>query len=75
MRFDRRIILFALPMVVLLALPLLGLLGGLSPHRMSEAWSHPLWAPALWLSIKTSLISLALVVTLGTPFAWWLAQS
>lgn len=74
MRFDRRIIVFAVPMVVLLALPLLGLLGGLSPHRMSEAWSHPLWAPALWLSIKTSLISLALVVTLGTPFAWWLAQ-
>lgn len=36
---------------------------------------HPLFGPALSLSLRTTLTSLALIVVTGTPIAWWLATS
>jgi molybdate transport system permease protein len=61
-------------MLFVLGLPVLGLLAGASPSQWLSAWGHPLLLPALGLSLKTSLITILLVVALGTPLAWWLAQ-
>lgn len=71
-------LLFVLPglaMLGLLLLPVVGLLLALSPADIVAGARHPLFAPALWLSAKTTLVSLALVVLGGTPLAWWLANT
>ena len=75
MRSDRGLALAAAPMLLLLALPLVGLLAGAQPAAWSSAWEHPLWAPALGLSLRTSVMSVVVIVVLGTPAAWWLSQS
>ena len=42
---------------------------------MLEATAHPMFAPALWMSLKTTSLSLLAIVVMGTPLAWWLATS
>lgn len=63
----------ALPMLVLLALPVVALVVASSPADIAAGARHPLFGPALWLSAKTTALSLAVIVLLGTPLAWWLA--
>ncbi len=65
--------LVAIPMLGLLAVPILALVLASSPTDLNAGMGHPLFGPALWLSIRTTLMSLGLVVLLGTPLAWWLA--
>ena len=60
-------------MLGLLALPMVALFLSASPTDLMAGVHHPLFMPALSLSIRTSGISLALIVVLGTPLAWWLA--
>ncbi len=67
--------LLGLPLVVLLALPLVALLWSTSPHDLVAGTSNRLFGPALWLSLRTTLISLTAIVATGTPLAWWLASS
>lgn len=62
-------------LVALLALPLLALALATSPDELRAGVAHPLFAPALWLSLRTTALSLALTLTLGTPLAWWLART
>jgi molybdate transport system permease protein len=59
----------------LLLLPLLALVLSSSPQDAGAALAHPIFLPALALSLKTTAISLALTLLLGTPLAWWLASS
>jgi molybdate transport system permease protein len=54
--------------------PLLGLVF-VSGSDFGQGLAHPLVWPALKLSLCTTLVSLLLTVTLGTPLAWLLAQS
>ncbi|MEC9465453.1 MAG: molybdate ABC transporter permease subunit [Myxococcota bacterium] len=63
----------AMPMAVFLALPVLALVLGTSGAELAAGVQHHLFAQALWLSTKTTLVSLVLVVMFGTPLAWWLA--
>ncbi len=63
----------AIPMGLLLTVPFVALLFGTSPSDLVAGVEHPLFGSALWLSIKTTLLSLALMVLAGTPLAWWLA--
>ena len=75
-KYRRRrwsLVLAAFPMVVFLALPVLALMLGTTADDLSAGVAHTLFAPALWLSAKTTLISLMLVIVFGTPLAWWLA--
>jgi molybdate transport system permease protein len=65
----------AAALVALLALPTLALFVTASPAAILAGFHHPIAAPALLLSLGTTLVSLAVVVTLGTPLAWWLAQA
>ncbi len=69
------ILVVAAPMLVLLVLPLLALALASSPTDLAAGVRDPLFAPALWLSARTTLISLAVVVGMGTPLAWWLAHA
>ncbi len=62
-------------LVVVLALPLGALLLSASVDDLKAGASSPLFAPALWLSLRTSALSLVLTVLGGTPLAWWLATS
>ncbi|MEL6349865.1 MAG: ABC transporter permease, partial [Myxococcota bacterium] len=51
------------------------LLLGSSPGELWEGICHPMFMPALWLSARTSALSLLFVVMTGTPLAWWLARA
>ena len=74
---DRR--LFALwmaaPALCVLFIPIAALALASSPADLSRALSHPLVGPALWLSLRTSVLSLLVIILIGTPLAWWLARS
>ena len=63
----------AIGMLALLVLPLLSLVLGSSPADLAAGTRDPLFLPALWLSVRTTLATLAIVVLGGTPLAWWLA--
>ncbi len=60
-------------MLGLLAVPLIALAGASSPAEIIAGARHPLFAAALWLSARTTLVSLVIIVVAGTPLAWWIA--
>lgn len=62
-------------LVGLLVLPLVGLVWSSSSADLGAAVGHPLFGPALALSLRTTAVSLAITVVTGTPLAWWLAAS
>lgn len=62
-------------LVLLLTVPLVGLAVSASPAELLTGAASPLFAPALWLSLRTTLMSLGVIVATGTPLAWWLATS
>jgi molybdate transport system permease protein len=62
-------------LVMVLALPLAALFLSASVADLRAGASSPLFAPALWLSLRTTAISLLLTVLGGLPLAWWLASS
>ena len=62
-------------LVALIMLPMVGLVAALRPTDFAAGVQHPLLAPALWLSLQTTLLSVALIIATGTPLAWWLATS
>jgi molybdate transport system permease protein len=63
----------AIPMLGLLALPMVALVLSSSPTELRVGASDPLFWPALWLSARTTLLGLAIILLTGTPLAWWLA--
>lgn len=65
----------AVALLICLGLPLLALALSASPAQISHGLQSPLFAPALGLSLRTSLISVGLIVGMGTPLAWWLART
>jgi molybdate transport system permease protein len=65
----------AVALIALLALPMIALAMASSPGEIAAGIAHPTFLPALWLSLQTTLISLALVVATGTPLGWWLSVS
>jgi molybdate transport system permease protein len=64
-----------LPLVLFVAVPILALLVSTSPGDLSRALRHPMMGSSLWLSFRTTLLALGLVVLTGTPLSWWLARS
>lgn len=68
-------IVLGLGLLAVLLLPLLALALGSSPTELYQALTHPVVLPALALSARTSVTSLAIVVITGTPLAWMLARS
>ena len=62
-------------LVLLLTIPLLALALSASPGDIRAGMTSPLFGSALWLSLRTTLTSLVVIVVTGTPLAWWLATS
>jgi len=60
--------------VTFLALPVVAIFGDVSPARLLEALGEEGSREALWLSLRTSVAAIALVVAVGTPAAYLLAQ-
>ena len=65
----------ALPMLVIVTVPLIALAAASSPADIAAGARHPLFLPSLWLSARTTVASLAVIVIAGTPLAWWLARA
>jgi len=64
----------AIPMLALLVLPVVALVMGASVETLVAGMKNPLFRAALLVSGKTTMVSLGLIVGLGTPLAWWLAS-
>jgi len=67
--------LLAAALIIALALPLVALMLSASPDDIRRGVAHPLFAQALWLSARTTLLSLLITVVAGTPLAFWLATT
>ncbi len=63
----------AVPMLALLAVPLVALVSASSPGDFALGARDPLFWPALRLSAQTTVASMAVIVAAGTPLAWWMA--
>jgi molybdate transport system permease protein len=61
-------------LVVFLAVPVLALFVTAPLADVERGLTHPLVWPALRLSLVTTLVTLVIVVGLGTPLAWTLAN-
>ncbi len=59
----------------LLTLPILSLVLASSPADLMAGVGHELFLSALLLSARTTLVSLVLVILMGTPLSWWLATA
>lgn len=60
--------------LALILVPLVVLGESMSMAELKSGVLDPRFAPALGLSLQTSLLSLGLTVVLGTPVAWFLAR-
>jgi len=73
---SRRLpLLLAAPIVALLVLPFVALAVASSPAELAASVRDPIFARALWLSARTTIVSVAIVIATGTPLAWWLAAT
>lgn len=72
---GRGALLAAIPMLAIVTIPLIALASASSPSDIVGGARHPLFLPALWLSARTTIASLAVIVLAGTPLAWWLARA
>lgn len=59
-----------LSVTLYLALPIVALFFRIPPDLFFTTLSNPQVMSALWLSLMTSVISLAIVILIGTPFAY-----
>lgn len=62
-------------LLLLLLLPLAALALSATPAELWAGVRSERFGPALWLSLRSTAISLGLVLLGGTPVAWWLASS
>ena len=60
--------------LVFLTLPVLAVFVDSSPAQLVESLGEDGALDALWLSLKTTAIALAIIVVVGTPAAWLLAS-
>ena len=61
--------------VALVVVPLLGLLAGTEWAQLPARLTDPVVRPALWLSLVTTLVTVAVCLLLGTPLAWLLSRA
>ncbi|WP_018130237.1 ABC transporter permease [Effusibacillus pohliae] len=62
-------------MLVYLFLPLVSIFISKNPVLLLEKLNTPLSIQALWLSVRTTFVSLLLIALFGTPLAYWLAKN
>jgi molybdate transport system permease protein len=62
-------------LLILLVLPLVALSISATPREIWWSVRRPVFLPALWLSLRTTTLSLLFIVLSGTPLAFWLATT
>jgi molybdate transport system permease protein len=62
-------------LLLFLVLPVVALFVTAGPRALLAGLRQPLVGPALLLSLRTTGLTLALVVLMGTPLAYWLART
>ena len=65
----------AFGLLLMLLAPLFSLLVTVDLDDIERAWGHPLFIPAVNLSLSTSCTSIIAIIFGGTPLAWWLSRS
>ncbi|HEY8427404.1 MAG TPA: ABC transporter permease, partial [Sandaracinaceae bacterium] len=65
----------AVLLLALLVVPIGALFFAVGPADLAAGLRHPLFLPALALSARTTMLSLAVVVVAGTPLSFWLATT
>jgi molybdate transport system permease protein len=60
---------------IFMLIPLLALFTKNSPLGLLRGLGSPIAVPALWLSLSTTMVALAVVALCGTPLAWHLART
>lgn len=58
-----------------LVVPLVALIASVSLNDIQHGIAHPMFASALWLTLRTTVLALIATVVMGTPLSWWLAVS
>jgi molybdate transport system permease protein len=71
---DIRLWIAASVLIVFLALPLAAVVAAVPPATVAGHLLSPMVRRALWLTIRTTLVSTALCVALGMPLAYLLAR-
>jgi molybdate transport system permease protein len=61
-------------LLLLIALPIVGLLFASTPRQLLAGLTDPLVVPALRLSVFTTTLSLLVILACGTPLAWVIAH-
>ena len=59
--------------LVFLTLPIVAIFANTSPGRLLDSLGDPAAQDALWLSLKTTTLALAIIVIVGTPAAYLMA--
>jgi len=59
--------------LLFLTLPIVAIFADTSPGRLLDSLGDPAARDALWLSLRTTVIALAIIVVVGTPAAYMLA--
>ena len=62
-------------LLAFLVVPVVALFVTGSPTDWLAGLRHPITAPALLLSMVTTVLSLGVLVVFGTPLAWWIGRS
>jgi molybdate transport system permease protein len=60
--------------LLFLTLPIVAIFADTSPGRLLDSLDDPSARDALWLSLKTTVLALAIIVAVGTPAAYLLAS-
>lgn len=71
--FGLLALLAAVASVAFLVLPVVAIFADVSPGRLLDALGEEAAREALWLSLRTTLIAIAVIVLVGTPAAYLLA--
>lgn len=59
--------------LLFLTLPIVAIFADTSPRELVDSLGDPVARDALWLSLKTTLIALVIIIVVGTPAAYLLA--
>jgi molybdate transport system permease protein len=71
--FGLLAVIAAVAAVAFLILPVVAIFADVSPRQLIDALGEQSAREALWLSLRTTLIAMAIVVAIGTPAAYLLA--
>lgn len=71
---DKAWLLLAAPLLLFFTVPVLMLLTRTSPERIIESLGMESVQQAVWVSLRTTLVSLVIILLFGTPLGYWMGR-